>query len=171
MSRKLQFGSALHATSKLIVPRGRPNSSLYCVINGFFHLHGGSTISLDHSCTAPLRASSAVEGLRGRPSGGVYQLAEKPNGVLAAGFIILAHLDMSDRLTLSFLFARKSELASLRLYEAAFCAISRRGRDFVQTFQMTGTTPFMLGNRDLRITKKRIARVGDCGVFRAMAGR
>ena len=58
-----------------------------------------------------------MEGLRGGPSGGVYQLAEKPNGVFATGFIILANLDMSDRLKVSFLFASKSELTTLRLYE------------------------------------------------------
>ena len=119
VSRILSPGGALQATSRLMVPRGRPHSFLYCVIKGWCHLQEGSTISLDHSCAAPLRASSAVRSLRGGPSGGVNQLAEKPNGTLVAGFIVLAHLDNSDRLRVAFLLTRKSALAILRLYDAA----------------------------------------------------
>ena len=97
--RRSESAGALHATLRFIVPRGRSYSSVYGVISGLHHLlGGGSIISLDNSCAAPARALLDVAGLRGGPSGGVYQLAEHPCETPIVGLTIVAHLE-----TLSFL--------------------------------------------------------------------
>ena len=101
--RRSESGGALHATIRFIVPRGRSYSSVYGVISGLHHLWRGSIISLDDSCTAPARASLDVAGLRGGPSGGVYQLAENLYETLIVGLTILTHLEMSSFLKASFL--------------------------------------------------------------------
>ena len=101
--RRSESGGALHAALRFIVPRGRSYSSVYGVISGLLNLLGGSVMSLNHSCAAPARASSAVAGLRGGPPGGVYQLAENPYDAFIVGLTILAHLEILSFLRASFL--------------------------------------------------------------------
>ena len=112
--RKSESGGALHAALRFIVPRGRSYSSVYGVTGGLLNLLMGPVMSLDNSCAAPARASSAVAGPREGPSGGVYQLAENPCDALIIGLTILANLEILCFLRASFLCNKYSELPTRR---------------------------------------------------------